>query len=248
MTRIVAQGLSKHYSETKVINNLSFKVEDGEFLTLLGSSGCGKTTTLRLILGTITPNSGRIFFDETEVTHLPCQKRDVGIVYQNYALFPHMTVYENIAFGLRARGIRDVDRRVLDEMEVTRIGGLGKRFPGQLSGGQQQRVALARTLVVKPKVLLLDEPLSNVDAKLRLDLCSEIRRVQRELKITTIYVTHDQEEAISMSDRIAIMNQGRIVESGEPKELYLHPKYEYTREFMGVVAKKLENFKEMGLL
>lgn len=241
------ENLSKSFGSDEIIKNLNFQVKGGEFMTLLGPSGCGKTTTLRLILGSILPNEGKIYFGSDDVTSTPCHKRNVGIVYQNYALFPHMTAYKNIAFGLEIRDIPDIEIKIRDIMAKMNILGLEDRYPNQLSGGEQQRVALARTLVVEPRVLLLDEPLSNVDAKLRYELRSEIKDLQKSMGITTLYVTHDQEEALIISDRIAIMEGGEIIEVGSPGDLYFNPEKEYTRDFLGIVEKRLknlENFRE----
>lgn len=247
MTKVVVKNLNKSFKSTKVLENLNFTINDGEFLALLGASGCGKTTTLRLILGSIYPDEGEIYFDKQNVTFIPCRKRNVGIVYQNYALFPHMTVFENIAFGLKIRKEKDVNEKIKKIMKTLQISGLENRHPNQLSGGQQQRVALARTLVVKPKILLLDEPLSNVDAKLRYELRDELKRIQKKTRITTLYVTHDQEEALTISDRIAIMHEGAIIEIGKPHDLYFNPKKEYTKQFMGVISKRLNKLKEIGI-
>jgi len=237
------ENLSKSFGSDKIIKNLNFQVKRGEFMTLLGPSGCGKTTTLRLILGSILPNEGKIYFGSDDVTSIPCHKRNVGIVYQNYALFPHMTAYKNIAFGLEIRDTPDIENKIWNIMAKMNILGLEGRYPNQLSGGQQQRVALARTLVVEPRVLLLDEPLSNVDAKLRYELRSEIKDLQKSMGITTLYVTHDQEEALIISDRIAIMESGEIIEVGSPEDLYFNPEKEYTRDFLGIVEKKLKNLE-----
>jgi len=247
MTEVRVENLSKYFGDAQVIKNLNFTIKHQEFLTLLGASGCGKTTTLRLVLGSIFPDSGRIYFDEEDVTDIPCYKRNVGIVYQDYALFPHLNVYENIAFGLKVKKEKDIEKKVKEIMETLRISGLEKRYPNQISGGQKQRVALARTLVVRPKILLLDEPLSNVDAKLRYELRNELKKIQKMTKITTLYVTHDQEEALTISHRIAIMNDGRIIEIGKPNDLYFHPKENYTKEFMGVVSKRLKILQEKGI-
>jgi len=236
-------NLSKSFGSDEIIKNLNFQVKRGEFMTLLGPSGCGKTTTLRLILGSIPPDEGRIYFGDEDVTDIPCHRRNAGIVYQNYALFPHMTVYKNIAFGLEIRDVPDIGIKVRDIMAKMNILGLECRYPNQLSGGQQQRVALARTLVVEPRVLLLDEPLSNVDAKLRYELRSEIKDLQKSMGITTLYVTHDQEEALIISDRIAIMESGEIIEVGSPGDLYFNSEKEYTRDFLGIVEKRLENLE-----
>lgn len=238
------ENLSKSFGSDEIIKNLNFQVKGGEFMTLLGPSGCGKTTTLRLILGSILPNEGKIYFGSDDVTSTPCHKRNVGIVYQNYALFPHMTAYKNIAFGLEIRDIPDIEIKIRDIMAKMNILGLEDRYPNQLSGGEQQRVALARTLVVEPRVLLLDEPLSNVDAKLRYELRSEIKDLQKSMGITTLYVTHDQEEALIISDRIAIMEGGEIIEVGSPGDLYFNPEKEYTRDFLGIVEKRLKNLED----
>jgi len=225
---------------------VDLKVREGEFLTLLGPSGCGKTTTLRIIAGLEKPDSGRVFFGDRDVTGLEPYERNIGIVFQDYALFPHMTVFKNIAFGLEMKKLprNEIGRRVNWALELVGMRGLENRYPEQLSGGQQQRVALARALVVEPEVLLLDEPLSNLDAKIRERLRSEIRKIQHELGITTIYVTHDQEEAMATSDRIAVMNVGRIEQVGEPLELYYKPRTEFVARFLGtsnILKLKAEN-------
>ncbi len=222
------------------------RVRDGEFMTLLGPSGCGKTTTLRIIAGLEKPDSGRVFFGDRDVTELKPYERNIGIVFQDYALFPHMTVFKNVAFGLEMRKLprEEIERRVREALELVGLSGFENRYPEQLSGGQQQRVALARALVIEPEVLLLDEPLSNLDAKIRERLRGEIRRIQRELGITAIYVTHDQEEAMAISDRIAVMNVGRIEQVGKPLELYYHPKTEFVATFIGtgnIVELEAEN-------
>lgn len=236
-------NLSKSFGSTEIIKNVNLEISKGEFVTLLGPSGCGKTTTLRLILGSIFPDEGNIYFGGEDVTSIPCRDRNVGIVYQNYALFPNMTVYKNIAFGLEVRKDRNIGIKVRNIMQKMNILGLEDRYPKEMSGGQQQRVALARTLVVEPRVLLLDEPLSNVDAKLRYELRDEIKIIQKSLNISTLYVTHDQEEALMISDRIAIMDDGRIIEIGVPQQIYHNPKSEFTRDFMSVVGKRLENLE-----
>ncbi len=211
------------------------EVKDGEFFTLLGPSGCGKTTTLRIIAG-FEKADGRVYFGNEDVTDRPPYERNIGIVFQDYALFPHMTVFDNVAFGLRMRKVpeEEVRREVKEVLSLVGLEGFEKRYPEQLSGGQQQRVALARALVIKPRLLLLDEPLSNLDAKIRERLRGVIKRIQRELGITTIYVTHDQEEAMAISDRIAVMRNGRIIQVGEPLELYYHPKDEFVATFLGI--------------
>jgi len=217
------------------VSRVSAKIEHGEFFTFLGPSGCGKTTTLRIIAGLELPDSGRVFIDGEDVTYLPPYRRDTAMVFQNYALWPHMTVFENVAYGLKVRKLprEEIRRRVREVLELVRLEGLEDRYPTQLSGGQQQRVALARALVVQPKVLLLDEPLSNLDAKLRVEMREELKRLQRKLGITTIYVTHDQDEAMALSDRIAVMNLGRVVEVGKPDELYRRPRSFFVATFIG---------------
>jgi len=234
MVSVELRNVSKRWGGFELRVDLS--VRDGEFLTLLGPSGCGKTTTLRIVAGLEKPDSGRVFFGGRDVTDLEPSERNIGIVFQDYALFPHMTVFKNIAFGLEMRKLprEEVERRVQWALELVGLSGLENRYPEQLSGGQQQRVALARALVIEPEVLLLDEPLSSLDAKIRERLRSEIRRIQRELGITTIYVTHDQEEAMAVSDRIAVMNVGRIEGVGEPLELYYRPRTEFVARFLGI--------------
>jgi thiamine transport system ATP-binding protein len=235
MVRVELEGIRKSF-EGFTLEIPELEVRSGELMTLLGPSGCGKTTTLRIIAGLEKPNSGRVLFDGMDVTDLEPGKRNIGIVFQDYALFPHMTVFENVAFGLEIRKLprEEIKKRVEWALGLVGLEGLENRYPEQLSGGQQQRVALARALVVEPKVLLLDEPLSNLDAKIRERLRGEIRRIQKELGITTIYVTHDQEEAMAVSDRIAVMNSGRIEQVGKPLELYYYPKTEFVARFLGL--------------
>jgi len=212
------------------------EAKPGEFLTLLGPSGCGKTTTLRIIAGFEKPDKGKIYFDDTVMNDVPPYERNIGIVFQDYALFPHMTVYDNISFGLKLRKLpkEEIKRRVSWALELVGLKGFEDRYPEQLSGGQQQRVALARALVIEPQLLLLDEPLSNLDAKIRERLRGEIKRIQKELGITTIYVTHDQEEAMAISDRIAVMSVGKIEQVGNPLDLYYNPKNEFVAKFLGL--------------
>jgi iron(III) transport system ATP-binding protein len=219
----------------KAVDNVSLTIASGEFLTLLGPSGCGKTTTLRLIAGFEMPTKGRILLDNRDISNQPPNKRDMAMVFQSYALFPHMTVFSNIAYGLQtARMKKDqVQRKVDDVLKLMGLAGLGTRRPNELSGGQQQRVALARSLVMEPSVLLFDEPLSNLDAKLRVQMRSEIRRLQRRLGITSVYVTHDQVEAMSMSDRIVVMNDGQIEQIGTPQEIYRYPRTRFVADFIG---------------
>lgn len=245
MVSVELRGIQKRW-EDFALTIERLRARDGELLTLLGPSGCGKTTTLRIIAGLEKPNSGEVLFNGTPVNDLPPYERNIGIVFQDYALFPHMTVFKNVAFGLEMRKLprMEIERRVKRALELVNLEGLENRYPEQLSGGQQQRIALARALVVEPEVLLLDEPLSNLDAKIRERLRSEIKRIQRELKITTIYVTHDQEEAMALSDRIAVMNFGRVEQVGKPLELYHYPKTEFVARFLGssnILELKAEN-------
>jgi len=221
--------------EVLAVDNISLDIERGEFVTLLGPSGCGKTTTLRLIAGFEFPTSGKIILDGKDVAPLPPDKRQMSMVFQSYAIFPHLSVFENIAYGLKIKKMskEDIKRRVAQVLELTELTGLENRAPNQLSGGQQQRVALARALVMEPKVLLLDEPLSNLDAKLREQMRVELRRIQSQLGITSVYVTHDQVEAMALSDRIVVMNQGRIEQVGRPWEVYRHPTNEFVANFIG---------------
>jgi spermidine/putrescine transport system ATP-binding protein len=228
--------VTKRFDDVVAVDDLSLEVERGSFFALLGPSGCGKTTTLRMIGGFEQPTDGRIFLGEREVSGLPAYKRDVNTVFQSYALFPHLSVFENVAFGLRRRSVRgDTLRGRVDEMlKIVGLEGMGRRKPRQLSGGQQQRVALARALVNKPQVLLLDEPLGALDLKLRKQMQLELKAIQHDVGITFIHVTHDQEEAMTMADRIAVMNQGRIEQLGTPTELYETPATAYVAGFLGV--------------
>ena len=233
--KVVLKGISKVFGKLRAVDGVSLEIEDGDFFTLLGPSGCGKTTLLRVIAGFYPPDEGEVYFGERLMNDVPPHRRETGMVFQNYALFPHLNVRENIAYGLRVRKVPDgeMDARIGDVIRSVRLDGLEKRFPGQLSGGQQQRVALARALVISPQILLMDEPLSNLDAKLRVAMREEIRRIQKDLRITTIYVTHDQEEAMAVSDRIAILNLGRLEQLGAPDEIYFHPCSRFAAEFMG---------------
>jgi spermidine/putrescine transport system ATP-binding protein len=230
------QGVSKRFGDLTAVRDLDLDVESGEFFTLLGPSGCGKTTTLRMVAGFEEPSEGHVLLDGDDVTGLPPFKRATNTVFQSYALFPHLSVADNVAFGLRRKGVdkADVGRRVEEELERVGLAGQAKRRPRQLSGGQQQRVALARALVNRPAVLLLDEPLGALDLKLRKQLQVELKRIQREVGITFIYVTHDQEEALTMSDRIAVMNDGVIEQVDEPETVYEHPTTEFVAGFIGV--------------
>ncbi len=235
MVSIKLVNLTKRFGNVTAVDNLNLEIKDGEFVAFLGPSGCGKTTTLLMIAGIYKPTSGKIFFDERDVTKEPPWERNIGMVFQSYALYPHMTVYENIAFPLKLKKLpkEEIDRRVKWAAELLQIEELLDRKPGQLSGGQQQRVALARALVKYPDVLLLDEPLSNLDAILRVRMRSELKKLQRKLKITTIYVTHDQVEAMSMAHRIAVMNKGRLQQYDEPMVIYDKPANTFVATFVG---------------
>jgi putative spermidine/putrescine transport system ATP-binding protein len=232
---LVLDGLSAVYGTAKAVDAVSLSVARGELLALLGPSGCGKTTTLRMIAGFVPPSAGTVCVNGADITRAPAHKRGMGVVFQSYALFPHLTVLDNVAFGLRMRGLSAFDRRAKagGALEMVSLSQLAGRYPHQLSGGQQQRVALARALVVEPDVLLLDEPLSNLDAHLRAEMRTEIRRLQQRLSITTVFVTHDQEEALAMSDRVAVMDKGRLVEVGTPEALCDHPADVFTAGFLG---------------
>jgi len=235
-------GVSKRFAhrvkgEIYAARNVILDVRPGELLTLLGPSGCGKTTTLRMIAGFETPDAGRIRFGGQDVTDLPANQRSIGFVFQNYALFPHLSVFENVAYGLRVRGHNDgaVKESVGEVLALVGLAGYEQQFSGQLSGGEQQRVALARAIVIRPRVLLFDEPLSNLDAKLRVQMRQEIRDLQRRLGITTVYVTHDQEEAMAVSDRIAVMQGGSVVQEGSAEDLYHRPASRFVAQFVGRV-------------
>jgi putative spermidine/putrescine transport system ATP-binding protein len=235
-TRVQFRGVVKDYGATRVLHGVDLDIAPGEFVSLLGPSGCGKTTALRVLAGLERATGGAVLLAGQDVSGVPTNKRDIGMVFQSYSLFPHLRVLENTAFGLRRRGIGKAEaaRRAGDALELVGLGHLADRFPHQLSGGQQQRVALARALVTEPRVLLLDEPLSALDAKVRVQLRDEIRRIQLRLGITTVFVTHDQEEALAVSDRIAVMNAGRIDQIGTPEELYLRPATAQVAAFVGV--------------
>jgi spermidine/putrescine transport system ATP-binding protein len=232
---IVLSGVTKLFGDLKVVD-VDLSIEQGEFFSLLGPSGCGKTTTLRMIAGLEEPTTGRVLLAGRDVTHVPSAKRPVNMVFQAYALFPHMSVFENVAFGLRIKklGRREIEERVADAMRTVRLEGLGKRKPIQLSGGQQQRVALARALVNRPAALLLDEPLGALDLKLRKEMQLELKHIQEQTQTTFVYVTHDQEEALTMSDRIAVMHQGLIEQVAGPRELYERPATPFVAGFIGV--------------
>jgi putative spermidine/putrescine transport system ATP-binding protein len=235
MSTVTLEAVSKHYGDAVAVARVDLDVRQGELVVLLGPSGCGKTTTLRMIAGFIEATSGTIRIGERDVTNDPPYRRNVGLVFQNYALFPHLTVFENVAFGLRRRKVpeADIGRRVAAGLDMVQLGALAQRLPRQMSGGQQQRVALARALVIEPDVLLLDEPLSNLDAKLRQDVRVEIRRLQQSLGLTTIMVTHDQEEAMTMGDRLVVMSGGMVQQTGSPRELYQRPANRFVAGFVG---------------
>jgi iron(III) transport system ATP-binding protein len=233
--KIRVAGVVKRFGAVTAVDRADLVVEDGELFTLLGPSGCGKTTLLRLLAGFYQPDAGEIRFGERVVSGLPPYARNIGMVFQNYALWPHMTVAQNVSYGLRLRRMPagELRRRMAEGLSKVNLTGFETRYPGQLSGGQQQRVALARALVLNPDILLLDEPLSNLDAKIRVQVRTEIRRLQQELRITTIYVTHDQEEALSLSDRVAVMKDGRVLQVGVPRQLYERPRTRFVADFVG---------------
>jgi ABC-type Fe3+/spermidine/putrescine transport system ATPase subunit len=232
---IEIRGVTKRFGAVTAVDRVDLTAADGELFTLLGPSGCGKTSLLRLLAGFYQPDAGTIRFGDRVVNGLPPYERRIGMVFQNYALWPHMTVADNISYGLRLRKLPppEVQARLGEGLRKVNLTGFEARYPGQLSGGQQQRVALARALVLNPDILLLDEPLSNLDAKIRIQVRAEIRRLQQELRITTIYVTHDQEEALSLSDRVAVMRDGHVLQVGPPKELYERPRTRFVADFVG---------------
>jgi iron(III) transport system ATP-binding protein len=233
---IELQDIVKRFGALEAVSHVSLDIHAGELFTLLGPSGCGKTTILRLIGGFHEPDQGEIYFAGRNVTGTPPYERNIGMVFQNYALWPHMTIFDNIAYGLKLKKVsrEKIGDKVSHALNLVNLKGLEKRYPGQLSGGQQQRVALARALVLNPDVLLLDEPLSNLDAKIRLQVRAEIRKLQKELAITTVYVTHDQEEALTLSDRIAVIEQGRLLQIGTPWDLYERPANPFVADFIGI--------------
>jgi spermidine/putrescine transport system ATP-binding protein len=237
LTKVVVElrGCTRDYGAVRAVDDVSLTVHEGEFLALLGPSGCGKTTTLNLIAGFVPPTAGRILIDGEDVTDHPPHRRGLGVVFQSYALFPHLSVWENVAFGLRERRLpsAEIVRRVGDTLELVRLDRDGRQRPAELSGGMQQRVALARALVYRPRVLLLDEPLAALDRKLREGMRDELRAIQRSVGITTIFVTHDQAEALGLSDRLAVMNRGRIEQLGPPRDVYEHPATRFVADFIG---------------
>lgn len=225
----------KLYGDFKAIDDVSMSIQEGEFFTLLGPSGCGKTTLLRMIAGFNTIEGGEILFEGESINNIPAHKRDIGMVFQNYAVFPHLSIYDNVGYGLKARKVsrEESHERIMKALEVVQIADLKDRMPAALSGGQQQRVALARAIVIEPKILLMDEPLSNLDAKLRVQMRTVIKKLQRQLNITTIYVTHDQEEALAISDRIAVMHKGKVMQIDRPDNLYKVPENRFVSNFIG---------------
>jgi spermidine/putrescine ABC transporter ATP-binding subunit len=235
MSGLQLERLYKTFGAFTAVDDVSLEVAQGEFVSLVGPSGCGKTTILRCISGLLEPDSGRIRLGDADITHMPVHRRELGLVFQSYALFPHMTIFENVAFGLRRRGVPegDIRTRVGAVLDLVRLSGLEDRFPRQLSGGQQQRVALARAVVTEPKLLLLDEPLSNLDALLREEMRVELKRLQEQIGVTTIFVTHDQAEALTLSDRIVVLKNGSIEQIGTPEDIYHRPATPFVASFIG---------------
>jgi len=236
MSKLTLKDLTKRFDNLAAVDHVSLDVAEGEFVTLLGPSGCGKTTTLRTIAGFYQPDEGEVRFNDRLMNNVPPARRNTAMCFQSYALFPHMDVWDNIAFGLKMRKIPSAEqkKRVGEALDMLSLTGMDKRKPGQLSGGQQQRVALARAIVTQPDILLFDEPLSNLDAKLRVQVRVEIKEMQKRLGITSIYVTHDQDEALAISDRIVVMNKGEIEQVGDPQAIYLHPKTSFVAGFIGL--------------
>ncbi|MEW6157455.1 MAG: ABC transporter ATP-binding protein [Verrucomicrobiota bacterium] len=249
--RVSIRNVSKCFGQTRVLRNVSVEIEHQELFFLLGPSGCGKTTLLRTLAGFYEPDEGELFFGDRKINGVPAHKRNTGMVFQNYALWPHLTVEQNVAYGLEVRGVKGEAKgeAVMKALKIVRMDAYAARTPNQLSGGQQQRVALARALVIQPDVLLLDEPLSNLDARLRLEMREEIRRIHEETRITTVYVTHDQKESLSMADRMAVLREGVIEQIGEPRSVYRSPANRFVADFIGesnwfeaVVQKSSEPF------
>ena len=237
MSRVNLERVVKHYGSVVALQEMDLEIQEGEFLTLLGPSGCGKTTTLRLVAGFIEPTQGTIYLGNDDVTFVPPQKREIGMVFQDYALFPHMTIADNIGFGLKERGAgkEEIRNRVGELLDLIHLPGVEDRYPAELSGGQAQRVAVARAVAYAPRVLLMDEPLGALDLKLREAMQIELRRIQQELKITTVYVTHDQGEAMNMSDRIVVMNLGLIEQTGNAEDIYNNPRTKFVADFIGSI-------------
>jgi iron(III) transport system ATP-binding protein len=256
LATVSLQGLTKQFGEAAAVDRLDLEIGDGEFVSLLGPSGCGKTTTLRLLAGFLQPDGGEIRVDQKVVSSrsvlIPPERRNMSMIFQSYAVWPHMTVFQNVAYGLKLKKLPsgEIAAKVERMLRLVRLDALAGRYPGELSGGQQQRVALARALVVEPQILLLDEPLSNLDANLREEMRFEIRRLHEEFRITTVYVTHDQAEAMVTSDRIAVMHQGRIVQLGPPEEIFDRPKTRFVAEFIGktnILRGRLEDGRSVAL-
>jgi len=253
LSEVRMESVGKRYGDHWAVREVSLSIRPGEFYTLLGPSGCGKTTLLRLLAGFVTPDEGRIVVDDEVIDAVPPWKRNLGMVFQHYALWPHLTVFENVAFGLRERGVsgRALAERVAAALGQVGLAGFEARRPSQLSGGQQQRVALARTLVVEPRLLLLDEPLSNLDAVLRAQMRLELGRLHREVGTTTLYVTHDQAEALALSTRIAVLERGRIVQEGKPEEIYWRPRTRFVAEFVGaanLLPVRVTEVRDLGVV
>jgi ABC-type Fe3+/spermidine/putrescine transport system ATPase subunit len=235
MGELAVDSMSKRFGSTHVLDGVSFSIQEGELFFILGASGCGKSTLLRIIAGLEIPDSGRVVLNNVDVTHMPAHRRGIGMVFQQYALWPHMTVAQNVSFGLEVQGVSAGARakRVDEALEIVRMAGFGGRYPHEISGGQQQRVALARALAIKPKVLLLDEPLSNLDARLRDDIRAELKSIHQQLNLTMVYVTHDQEDALTLASRIALLREGAVEQLGTPRDLYERPRTRYAAEFLG---------------
>lgn len=247
--KITLMDIHHQFGENKILKNINLEIQEGELFTLLGPSGCGKTTILRIIAGFLEPTRGRVLLSDQDITQLPPEKRNIGTVFQNYALFPHMNVEENVRYGLKLKQLSksNLEERVQTYLDLVGMHEFRKRKISELSGGQQQRVALARSLAIEPKVLLLDEPMSNLDAALRDKTRDEIHALQQKLKITTLFITHDQKEAISISDKIAVMNNGRVIQSGSPREIYSNPADPFTANFVGVSnTLKREELRALG--